>query len=279
MVQNLTSQVTNYWGGVAAFNVTQYNVAFYTVPADQPLVDVKWDDCQRKGYLPTGLYGVDGQFVGVPIPSDALPSTGTDKALTIYQPSTDKMWDFWLTSKQADGWHACWGGRMDGVSTAPGWFKTPFGTSASGLAHAGGQIGIREAEAGSIDHALSLQLIKVATSSVVSWPAQRSDGTEPMSDSAIPEGTRFRLDPSIDVASLKLHPLAAMVARAAQKYGFIVTDRSGAVAVITESGNAVKTRTGTNPWTRMLGGTESYNVMRGFPWHKMQALPKDYGKP
>ena len=46
-------------------------------------------------------------------------------------------------------------------------------------------------------------------------------------------GTRFRLDPSVNVDKLQLHPVAKMVARAAQTYGFIVTDQSGAVAVVT----------------------------------------------
>ena len=61
-------------------------------------------------------------------------------------------------------------------------------------------------------------------------PAQRSDGSN-RSDDAIPAGTRLRLDPSVDVADLGLSPVAAMIARAAQTYGFIVTDKSAAVAV------------------------------------------------
>jgi hypothetical protein len=277
MVDNLSHQVADHWGGVAALNVWNYNASFYSVPANQRRVNVKFDDCQRKGYVPPGLFGRGGQFVGVPVPTDAVPAPGVDAALSIYQPSTDTLWEFWQARK-SDAWSACWGGRIDHVSRSAGWFKGGFGQSASGLANAGGMIGIREAQAGAIEHALALQIIAPATWTRVSWPAQRSDGYD-TSPHAIPEGTRLRLDPSLNVDALPLHPLAKMIAKAAQTYGFIVTDKSGAVAVVTENGAAVKAATGVNPWERILGKTPSWAVMKGFPWNRVQALPKDFGKP
>jgi hypothetical protein len=113
---------------------------------------------------------------------------------------------------------------------------------------------------------------------VWSWPAQRSDGSA-TSLSLIAEGTRFRLDPSINVDTLALTPVAKMIAKAAQKYGFIVSDTAGAVSVITESGAAIQAATGVNPWTAIMGSTPSYLMMRNFPWDKLQALPPNYGKP
>ncbi|HVV30347.1 MAG TPA: hypothetical protein VHC41_05660, partial [Mycobacteriales bacterium] len=68
-------------------------------------------------------------------------------------------------------------------------------------------------------------------------------------------------------------------ARAAQKYGFIVTDQSGAVAVQAESGVPMQQATGTNPWTAIMNGTPSYQMLTNFPWTKLQALPANYGKP
>ena len=112
----------------------------------------------------------------------------------------------------------------------------------------------------------------------MSWPAQRSDGWDGDAD-AIPEGTHLRLDPTINVDALPLHPLARMVAKAGQKYGFIVTDKSGAVAVVAESGAPYEAWRGVNPWTALIRGTPMYNVMRNFPWQSLQVLPKDYGKP
>ncbi len=278
LVSNLDAQVKSLYGGNAAFNVWQYNGNFYTVPGDQARVDVKWNDCQGKGSVPTGLLGPGGQFMSVPIPSNAAGSTGTDSSISIYQPGTDTMWDFWKLAEGADGWHACWGGRIDHVSTSQGWFLNGFGATATGLAGEGGMVNIRDVEAGSIDHALSLAVLRAAPANTFSWPAQRSDGSDTAAD-AIPEGTRLRLDPTVDVASLTIHPIAKMIAKAAQTYGFIVTDRAGTVGVAAEGGSAVQLMTGVNPWSGFMAGTPSYGIMAGFPWNRLQALPKDYGKP
>ncbi len=125
-----------------------------------------------------------------------------------------------------------------------------------------------------------MQLVDTERYSIFSYPAQRSDGYNPTRvPGRIPEGTRLRLDAAVNIDALHLHPLATMIARAAQTYGFIVTDKSGAVAVLAESGAPTQARTGTDPWTALLDGTPNYLVMSGFPWDKLQALPHNYGKP
>ena len=275
----LASTVSDRYGGVAAFNVHQYNVNYYVAPAGTPKVDLAFNDCQGKGEVPAGLTGPGGQFTGVPIPAAAVSAGGEDKELTIYSPETDTLWEFWVANRDASGrWSACWGGRLDAVSTSYGFFSDGFGASASGLAIAAGMVGLADVRAGRIDHALTLAIPGPAAWPAMSWPAQRSDGgnTDP---NAIPEGTRLRLDPSVDVDSLGLHPVAAMVAKAAQQYGFIVTDQSGAVSVSTESGAAEAAVTGVDPWEGILGGTPDYLVMQHFPWHSLQVLPADHGKP
>ncbi|WP_432511344.1 DUF4124 domain-containing protein [Kineococcus sp. SYSU DK001] len=275
MVKNVATQTANLYGGTAAFNVTKYNTSFYTVPAGQKRVDVKWTDCQGKGWTPAGLLGPGGQFVQVPIPADAVPATGTDGQLTIFSPSTDQLWEFWKAKKVGSTWSACWGGRIDGVSTSRGGFSGTFGASASGLALSGGTIGIKDVQSGSIQHAVALHLPKPGKG--YTYPATRGDGWD-TSSAAVPEGTRLRLNPSVDVDALNLHPIAKMVAKAAQKYGFIVTDTSGCTSVVAESPAASIARTGTNPWTSMMAGTPQFSIMANFPWGKLQALPKDYGK-
>ncbi len=246
MVKNVADQTAQYYGGVAAFNAYQYSTSFYTVPANQPRVDVQWNNCQKKTYTPGSLLGEGGQFSQVPIPVNAVPAKGTDSQLTIYSPSTDQLWEFWVTSKVNGQWSACWGGRIDEVSKSDGFFPGTFGASASGLALAGGTIGIKDVESGSIDHALALHLPSPGKWDEFSYPAQRSDGFD-SSAARVPEGTRLRLDPSIDVNSLNLTPIGKMVARAAQKYGFIVTDKAGCTAVVAESPEAAIKDTGVDP--------------------------------
>ncbi|WP_432544282.1 DUF4124 domain-containing protein [Kineococcus sp. SYSU DK002] len=278
MVGNVAAQAAKYYGGVAAFNAYRYNTSVYTVPASTPRVDVRWHNCQKKNYTPRGLIDAGGQFTQVPIPAGAVPSPGTDGELTIYSPATDQLWEFWQAKKVDGTWQACWGGRIDRVSSDPGYFSNGFGASASGLAIVGGTIGIKEVQAGRIDHALALAIPAPGNWDELSWPAQRSDGYD-KSAARVPEGTRLRLDPRIDVDKLKLTPIAKMVARAAQQYGFIVTDKAGCVAVTAESPAATIAATGVDPWKELMRGKPDYRIMENFPWGSLQALPKDWGKP
>lgn len=276
-VANVVRQVDDHFGGVAAFNVNRFQAAFYTVGPDQATVDVAFDDCQDKGYAAKGLQGEDGQFSNVPIPEDAVPAVGTDGQLTIYSPSSDRLWELWKAQRTSDGgWQACWGGRIDDVSKAQGYFRNGFGASASGLAISGGMVWVDDAKAGVIDHALSLQLMEARHWKTFSWPAQRSDGSTRDEDSVM-EGARLRLDPAVDVDSLGLNPVAAMIAKAAQTYGFIVTDRAGSVAITAEAGQ--EQAGDVDPWPGLMDGAESWNVLAGFPWKDLQVLPRDYGKP
>jgi hypothetical protein len=71
-------------------NTDQYSVPVYTVPANQPTVKVT----QRatNGFQNTAM---NEAFAAVPIPPGAKPAAGTDKHMVIYQPATDRMWEFW----------------------------------------------------------------------------------------------------------------------------------------------------------------------------------------
>jgi hypothetical protein len=281
LVANLTQQVASRYNGVAAFNYDAYNVAFFTAHPSTPETTVIWDNCQNKAQVPAALYdrAAGAHFVGVPIPAKAVPSKGSDGELTIWRPATHQLWELWRARKRADGWHACWGGRIDHFWSNRGHFRQPMGVSASGMELASGVVGIKEMQAGHIDHALAIGLPEVANYSTWSYPANRSDGQLPTGTRhAIMEGQRFRLDPSIHVASLRLTPIAAAVARAAKRYGFIVTDVAGTLTISTESGANAAHQTGTNPWLAMMGGLPSWEIMRNFPWDRLQALPVDYGK-
>jgi hypothetical protein len=275
-VADLARQVHDNWGGTAAFNNGGYSVGYVAATPSTPRTRVAFADCQGKGYVPDGLFNGQQAFVDVPIPADAVAAPGTDKNLTVYSASTDQLWEFWIAEKGPLGWSACWGGRIDGVSTSLGFFADGLGTTATGLSHAGGMVGIRELRAGAISHAMSLNVITAAAFWDYSWPAQRSDGYDPYGSNPIAEGTRFRLDPAVDVATLGLNPVATMIAKAAQTYGFIVNDKGGSVAVIAENGGP--SVAGADPWGSVLAGMPNYKVLEGFPWNRLQALPKDYGR-
>ncbi|QQS01229.1 MAG: hypothetical protein IPK37_01720 [Austwickia sp.] len=280
MAANLRTDVLNNWGGIAAFNNTHYNTSFYRVPADQPRVDVDFVDCQNKRWVDPNLFTGPAFFKGVPIPADAQPAKGTDGELTIHDPATDQLWEFWQARRNplSGNWEACWGGRIDAVSQGMGIFPRYYGATGTGVAMAAGMIGLDEVRRGSIDHAMYLGVMNAQSYPVMSWPALRTDGN--LTDAnVVREGQRLRLDPTLDLTQYDLTPVGRMVAQAAQRYGFVVSDRSGAVAVVTESGQRERALTGTDPWTALLGRWQPYEVMRNFPWEAIQVVESDWGRP
>jgi hypothetical protein len=103
-------------------------------------------------------------------------------------------------------------------------------------------------------------------------PANRNDGDSAAAD-AIPEGTRFRLDPTIDVTTLGLPASGVAIARALQDYGMYVTDKSGAVVLMGESGTPYVASGQPNPYDDAFGGLQAYQVMGKIPWDWLQAVP------
>ena len=259
-------------GRSAWIQTNNTSTPLYVVPAGQPVVRVKLD----AGAWATSLQEA---FAEVPIPPDAKPAAGADAHMTIWQPSTDRLWEFYKASRQSDGWHASFGGAMSSASTSPGYYNASawpglsnshWGATATSLPVIAGTMRISELKAGVIPHALAMN-IPWARPKVHSWPAQRTDGssTDP---NAIPEGAHFRLDPKLDLDTLNLPPMTRMMAEAAQRYGMIVRDQTGwAVAVFGED----PTPTGTNPYsgaTGFYGGRQPDYLMKAFPWDHLQLL-------
>ena len=123
--------------------------------------------------------------------------------MTVYQPSSDQLWDLWHMHKLADGsWGADWGGHMTQVSQNPGHFDARWGVTATSLPLMGGLIRLSDLQQGHIDHALAFA-IPYAKQSIFSWPAQRTDGRG-TDQWALPEGARMRLDAQIVLAPHRL---------------------------------------------------------------------------
>jgi hypothetical protein len=275
LVREFMRQMRAYYGTVS-INTTRYASPVYVVDAGTPVTSVKLWDCFHRGYLDAEL---GRQLQAVPVPDDALPAEGTDSEMTIYGPAQDTVWEFWKARKSVAGWEACWGGRMQDASKNPGIWPHPYGTTATGLPFLGGQLRISELLERRIEHVMGIALVDTEASSVVSWPANRSDGFNPTKeDHRIPEGLRFRLDPAVDVERLNMHPLGKAIARAAQTYGFVVWDKAGAITLRAENPIGLIARGLPNPFDRIFEGAPAWSVLRGFPWERLQFLPVNYGK-
>jgi hypothetical protein len=278
LVAELVRQ-TRRW--VPWINTTMYSAPVYVVGPGQPTVPVHLDHGGWwAGDHADGIALAEQFAAGVPIPDGARPAGGRDRSMVVWQPSTDTMWEL-LEARHAPqdfdpwsplpGWHAEWGGRMDRVSLGSGVVPFPFGASSSGLALAGGMISASELQQGRIDHALALGIPQVKRGSPAR-PANRSDGRYRGLD-AIREGQRFRLDPSLDIASLRLPRVARLMAIAAQRYGIVVRDVSGAISFYAQDPRSI----GFNPYPALFGGKRPDQILRHFPWNRLEAVASGPG--
>ncbi len=249
---------------------TTWSVPIYTVPADQPTVKVTLEDTSQTSAL-------QAAWGAVPLPADAQPAAGTDKHLIVWQPSTDKLWEFWHLEKTEEGWRAGWGGAIEKASSNSGAYGPEawpgatqwWGASASSLSIAGGLITLEDIERGQINHALAIGIPDVRAG-VYASPAQRTDGTStnPLS---LPEGAHLRLDPSLNLAALHLPRLTLMIAEAAKRYGIFVRDVTGNVSFYAQD----PIPTGTEPYTGPHGyfeGLTPDQLLASFPWSHLQLL-------
>lgn len=269
-------QKAAYYGTVN-INTWAYASPVYIAQADTPVTRVAYSNCQKKVY---GEPALEAQWAAVPIPAHALPADGTDSEMTVYQPSTDTIWEFWVTKKVDGQWQACWGGRMNNARASNGIFPFPYGTTATGLPFLGGQITAEELARGEIRHAIGISLVEAEAASILSWPALRSDGYNPTgAPNRIPEGLRFRLDPTVNVDALPMSAAGKTIAKAAQKYGFVVWDKAGAISIRAQNPKSYTALGQPNPYPALFGNKPSYAVLDGFPWDRLQFLPMNYGKP
>jgi hypothetical protein len=253
-------------------NTSSYGVPILTVPADQTTVPVALDHAPDEA--------LSSAWSAVPLPADAQPAEGSDGYMVVWQPSSDRMWEFWRLHREGGAWHASWGGAIRHVSSNSGVFgpdawpgaKPWWGATASSLALVGGAMTIEELQRGQIDHALAVALPEVRAG-VIAAPAQRTDGSsqDPL---ALPEGARLRLDPHLDLASLQMPPLTREMALAAQRYGIVVRDFASNVAFFGQDPST----TGGDPYhgpSGFFGGEYPAQLLASFPWSHLQVLRMD----
>jgi len=263
----------------------------YVVPGNQPRVQVTRQYAYNQHLSDTVLAG------GIPIPPSAEQSTNTDHTMIIFQPSTDTLWELWRVRKDSSGsWQIGWGGKMTDVSQSDGIWPRRAGTSATGVSLIGVVVRIEELQDGQIDHPVDLELPRTivldrhtlpantpATTVPYSWPADRPPDGVSSNPHAVPEGLRLRLDPSLDLNSLNLSPVAHTIAVAAQKYGFIVENTGPDCNIKLGNPQPYLAAGLPNPYQALFGSDYgpdySPKVMANFPWSHLQALPFNYGQP
>lgn len=267
MVNRLQSQVSQYGPWV---NTHSFSTPVYTAQAGDPVVDVTANPFDP---------GLAPLFKNVPLPSTAEPSPDNEGNLVLYQQSSDTLWEFYQLRHDTSGnWEASFGGKMTNVSTNPGYFLDARGAAATGIALLGSLQQIAELQSGVINHAVAFGMPKPAP--CYRWPAQRQDGdalsrSDPL---APPEGSILRLPASLNIDALNLPNYTKMVAKAVQKYGMVLRDRSGAVVFYAEE---PRPTTAPDPYSGtggIFGGSSPSSLLSRFPWDKLQVLATPSGK-
>src|SRR4051794_8834746 len=136
-------------------------------------------------------------------------------------------------ARDGGAWHASTAGRIENVSSDDGLFEQHapddwYGAAATMLPTVPGLITPEELRRGRIEHVVSLAVPHPPHAGWWGRPAQRSDG-DSIDPADVPEGARFRLPAGLDLTTLRLPRAAAIIARAVQRYGMVVTDRSTVV--------------------------------------------------
>jgi hypothetical protein len=252
-------------------STTSYGVPIYTARRGQPTVRVRLTSARPAPAL-------QAAWEQVPMPSGARPAGGSDATLVLWQPSSDRLWEFWRLRHGPAGWEASWGGAMQHVSAKPGVYgpgawpdaKTWWGSSASSLSIAGGVITVEDLRQGQVNHALAIAVPHVRAG-VYASPARRTDGTSTRRY-ALPEGAHLRLDPRLDLATLALPPTTRVIAEAAQRYGIFVRDGARVTHFFAQD----PVNLGGDPYAAPDGFFEGHypgELLAFFPWDHLQLLP------
>jgi hypothetical protein len=219
-------------GGVLTSDTTQYSYPVYVADASTPRHDIA---CMKyKCTVVTGTGTTTTALLSrVPIPALALPSTGDDGQMIIIDSTNGTEYDLWQAVKSTSGWSV-----SNGSVYNVGWDGAPsrYGSRGAGVPYFAGLIRPWEIRQGHVDHAIAFAYPGPAAGKCA-YPASKTDGAS-TSSVAIPEGARLQLDPSLDSADfdrLGLNSTARIIARALQRYGMIVIDRSGRPKIYAEN--------------------------------------------
>lgn len=241
-------------------SLVEFGIPIYTAEADTPRYRVS---CLRLQWGPCPF-----DDTGTPIPDGARPHSGSDGAMVVVDEEAQLSYEFWQAQPVGSRWTTSFGAINP--LNGSGWGGAATGAGASRLA---GVVRLFEIQDGQIDHALALQSNNACVG-VFRAPAVKTDGRSDRAD-CVPEGSRLRLDPAIDVESLDLPPAQLTVARAFQRYGGFVVDVGGAPLSI--SFELAADAEGTYPGEvyQSAGLTWDYDGLDGIPWQGLQMLAEE----
>lgn len=166
---------------------------------------------------------VGKRTVKVHIPKGATPQTGSDAAFTVHDSTlgiTVGLWQAKYANKKwtANGFDVYYD-ASNGLEASAAGSNEPRNDGHRGFPSAISCVRRSEIDAGSIDHVFKVG-IDDTNGSMHYWPGVGHESRT----GVIPEGSRFRINPSVDLSTKGLNSAAQVIATALQSYGVIVGD-------------------------------------------------------
>ena len=211
--------------------------------------------------------------VSFQIPRYAKANWGSDGHLTVYDPSSNTELDIGggIYDAATDTWSARSRSVMvaDRGSACPSGQRCSGGATGAGFNVFAGVVRPEEIAQGHIDHALAMG-VPYMRAKYIACPATNYWASASYADdaNAIPLGARIQLDPSFDVSAQSWPRWKKVIARALQKYGAYMVDRSGSVEVRAEA-NLIR---GYDAWAKVGMITSPHPSLRDLPWRKFRVL-------
>jgi hypothetical protein len=219
-------------GGAITSDPNQYSYPVYFVDKTTPRWDIPCTSHKCTVVTEAGAQRTD-VLRNVPLPANALASTGSDGQIIVIDQESGTEYDLWQVQRSATGWTV-----SNGSTYNIAWDAAPreYGSRGAGVPYYAGLIRPWEIEAGEIGHALAFAYPTPARDRCV-YPASKTDGRGD-GQFAIPEGARLQLDPSLtdeDFRRWGLDRTGIIIARALQRYGMYLIDISGRPKIIAEN--------------------------------------------
>lgn len=270
-------------GAPLSLNVGSFGQPVYVAEADTPRHDL----VVRRAGGGSDEWGRNAlSEQEVPIPDDAVPSSGSDGKLVVVDAEARRVYDLWRAERIDGQWYADWGGvyPLDGDGSSD---RAAYGPASrpgavargevlsrgtgSGVSSLAGLLRIDELVSGRVDHALVFVTDKACgppQEGPYRYPATSTDGT--VTDGpCLPQGARVRLDPELDLDELDLTPVERTVATALQDFGAYAVDNGGVrFGIITESPRTDGQRSS----LAALGVTGDNHYLDGIPTDRFHVL-------
>lgn len=238
-------------------SATEFTPSLLEVPAGLATQKVTYVNYLTKEPRPKGAANnLQSFFEAVPVPPvSAFPAGsfvpgGTDKAVCIWRPSTDEMWETWKWEGVEGAYTFGYGGYIPEVSKSNGIFTVgaegAWGSRACGLYLIGGMITMQDMvevlRGGKIKHALAMSIPVTANSttppatrhdSMASIPKEFEGKLNPAYPNldAVAEAAWFCFPPGSKASEFGINEatelLATAVFNAIREYGVTVVDSSG----------------------------------------------------